>query len=230
MLLNDLQLAVKSSQEPVFVELGALDGVELSNTYLYERCFGWRGILIEANSHNYRKLLKSGRYRSQFVHSAVCSGEPRNVSMTRQGGRTAGQVAVMSAAFLKKWHRKDIDHTEMVPCMSLSSILRQHGHESATFLSLDVEGAEAEVLSAVDPAMFELIMVEWGLNDQLNARVHALLTRARMRLHRQWTVDHISDGGRSRVYVGTRFPNASHRYNRTYTRDRRGFQQKLCSD
>ena len=36
-------------ENPPFVELGAFRGIELSNTYMYERCFGWSGVLIEGN-------------------------------------------------------------------------------------------------------------------------------------------------------------------------------------
>ena len=42
--------------ERTFVELGALDGVWLSNTMLYERCLGWNGLLIEASPVNFEKM------------------------------------------------------------------------------------------------------------------------------------------------------------------------------
>ena len=45
----------------VFVELGALDGIAFSNTYMLERCFGWRGLLIEGNPASFAKLRESGR-------------------------------------------------------------------------------------------------------------------------------------------------------------------------
>ena len=44
-----------------FVELGALDGVTGSNTLGLEACYGWSGLLIEANPTNFRRLQRSGR-------------------------------------------------------------------------------------------------------------------------------------------------------------------------
>ena len=40
-----------------FVELRALDGVQYSNTFMLEHCFGWSGLLIEANRQRCRASL-----------------------------------------------------------------------------------------------------------------------------------------------------------------------------
>ena len=198
-LLPELRAAAGSGRG-VFVELGALDGIKLSNTYLLEHCFGWSGVLIEANNQNFLKLMQSGRNRSTLVHSAVCAS-PGTVSMTRSGGSTAARVDRMSKAFSKKWHRSSTIPTDQVPCKSLSAIMHDAGYDRATFLSLDVEGSEYDVLTAADPTAFEVLMVEWGANVKLNAKVHALLAHAGMRLHREWSVGYVSLGGNSRVHV-----------------------------
>ena len=39
-----------------FVEAGAFDGLDSSNTLILERCFDWTGLLVEANPHNYARL------------------------------------------------------------------------------------------------------------------------------------------------------------------------------
>jgi hypothetical protein len=76
-----------------FVEIGALDGFTFSNTLMLERCFGWRGVLIEANPLNFAKLNASGR-PSVKVQSAVCEADkdPSVVEFTVDGGPVAGQV------------------------------------------------------------------------------------------------------------------------------------------
>lgn len=187
-----------------FVELGAFDGVRMSNTYLLEKCFGWNGVLVEASSANFAKLRRSGRAGSKCVHSAVCAGPPSTVRMTVArdgGGMVAGQLELMSRPF-RKLHRHMFNGTEQVPCRSLTAIMAGAGYDRATFLSLDVEGAEDRVLQAVDPRAFRLVLVEWAQwEEEKNERVHRRLASAGMRLQGQWQHGLIREGGRSRLYV-----------------------------
>ena len=73
LLLLPSLLHAAQGQPGTFVELGALDGVRYSNTYILEKCFNWTGVLIEANPVSYQRLLKSGR-RSTMIHSGACEG------------------------------------------------------------------------------------------------------------------------------------------------------------
>jgi hypothetical protein len=68
------QMFFSNLTEGTFVEIGALDGITFSNTFYFERCQGWRGILIEASPVNFGKLLRNQneRPRSLLVYSAVC--------------------------------------------------------------------------------------------------------------------------------------------------------------
>ena len=58
-ILEILLLAAKHEGQKTFVELGALDGKTLSNTYMLERCFGWHGLLIEGSPQNFEKLKQN---------------------------------------------------------------------------------------------------------------------------------------------------------------------------
>src|SRR5215472_7304519 len=42
-----------------FLDIGAGDGVDLSNTYILENRYGWRGICIEANPDAFEVLRKN---------------------------------------------------------------------------------------------------------------------------------------------------------------------------
>ena len=55
LLLPTLLGSLNGTQSGSFVELGAYDGVTHSNSYMLERCFGWRGVLIEASPSNFQR-------------------------------------------------------------------------------------------------------------------------------------------------------------------------------
>jgi len=57
----------------IFVEIGALDGVRYSNTLYFERMFDWRGVLIEAQPENAKKLLLVDRMKTVKLPFGICS-------------------------------------------------------------------------------------------------------------------------------------------------------------
>ena len=212
LLLPMLLRASGVGQPGTFVELGALNGRLYSNTLLLERCFGWNGLLIEALPHNFEKLVQSGRSRSRFVHSAVCKDGVNQVEMQQEKGNMLQATATSSADIMERQRAaKSIfggAHLERirVPCRPLSRIMHENGLPNATFLSLDVEGAEAIVLETVDPAAFGVVMVEveGSGSGQKDARVHALLERAGLRLFRDLLLGFAASGGHSRLYINER--------------------------
>ena len=148
-----------------FVEIGALDGVRLSNTYMLEHCLGWRGLLIEGNPTNYRHLEQNvangRRSRVSIVHSAVCAAPGGTLNMTVAGGPVAAVPDTTSSHFTQQWaHVNHPEHTVAVPCRPMSELMADAGLPNATFLSLDVEGAEEIVARTFDAARFKVIMVE----------------------------------------------------------------------
>ena len=48
----------KGKQNGVFIEVGAFNGVSGSNTYFFEKERGWKGMLIEPHSLNYKDMVE----------------------------------------------------------------------------------------------------------------------------------------------------------------------------
>ena len=177
-----------------FVELGAYQGTDLSNSLLLERCYNWTGVLIEANPNNFAVLRTAGR-RARLVHSAVCEGDGSSgttVPITVNGMAVSGQVGAMSDTYIRKERRGDnISDVVRVNCRSLASIIRPESHRY-DFLSLDVEGAEDKVLKTVDPSIFGVIMVEDdGYDKNKQDRVDRAINAAGLRRAKQLAV-HLS--------------------------------------
>ncbi len=66
-----------------FLEMGALDGLEISNTKFFEETRGWRGLLIEPNPVEYGKLF-ANRPDAIGVNVAICA-QRQNVHFISSG-------------------------------------------------------------------------------------------------------------------------------------------------
>ena len=120
-----------------FVEIGGLDGVLFSNTYIFEKAFGWKGVLIEAQTDNYLSLEKNrGQGESLTMHAAICKSERYFLEITGTGA-IAG---VNSTGKIKS----------RAPCLQMDDVLIASGIKRLDLLSLDVEGAELDVLQTMD--------------------------------------------------------------------------------
>ena len=67
-----------------FVEIGAYNGVDLSNTYLLEKSFGWTGILAEPNPqhHDHIRAKRIARLSGKCAHAV--SGETLPFWVTKE--------------------------------------------------------------------------------------------------------------------------------------------------
>ena len=91
LLLIPTLLTLVGLRPGTFVELGAYNGVDFSNTFALEKCAGWHGLLIEANPTNFADLAKSDR-SATHEHAAVCDEHTRSINVTVGGKVASGQL------------------------------------------------------------------------------------------------------------------------------------------
>lgn len=132
-----------------FVDVGAADGVEHSNTYNLG-INGWSGILIEPDEVAFNNLLKLyGNNKSiKLINEAVYS-----TSEKRPFYKEPGQASTLSEQFRDKvigLYGIKYD-TKMITCNPLYSILdRLSSPKNIDFLSIDAEGIDMIVLDTMD--------------------------------------------------------------------------------
>ncbi len=144
----------KGKKSGFFVEVGAYDGVTFSNTYFLE-AMGWKGVLVEPNPENFR-LCRKNRPYSASVHAAVASTTEKQTVLSVVKGSNGVDALSFTQATDRQLDRiargsSEIVETE-VPALGLSEILKDV-QEPIDVISIDVEGAELEVLNTLNFAM-----------------------------------------------------------------------------
>jgi FkbM family methyltransferase len=149
-------------RDGVFVEVGAYDGVVLSNSYYFEG-LGWTGVLVEPDAAKAARC-RASRPRSQiFECAAVGSETVQEISFYAVGD---GQV--YSTTNMTQEHRQRLDQYGLsftdtrVKAMTLDRILEAAKLSRIDFVTIDVEEGELEVLRGFDLARWrpEAVMVE----------------------------------------------------------------------
>lgn len=158
-----------------FVEFGATNGRELSNTWLLETGYGWSGILAEPARcwHQDLRANRSARIDTRCVWTT--SGQRLSFHETPWA-----EVSTLTAYRDADAHRmsRQKGRTYDVTTVSLADLLQSHGAPTRIdYLSIDTEGSEYDILAAHDFRRFhfDVITVE---HNRMPARdrIHDLLT------------------------------------------------------
>lgn len=163
--------ALDFKRDGFFLEFGATDGLELSNSWLMEKEFGWSGILAEP-ARGWHDALRSNRdctIDTRCVWKA--SGERLRFTESPRGENSA------ISSFVKT-SRKLRGQQYEVETISLVDLLEAHkAPGTIDFASIDTEGSEFDILNAFDfdRWSFRVMAIEHNLAPQ-RKDIHTLLT------------------------------------------------------
>lgn len=131
-----------NARNGTFVEAGALDGVFHSNTLHFESEKGWRGVLVEPIPP-LCQAARTNRPLAQVFDCALGSDvgvEDLEISLATPGWTGFTRLAHSRRATTAR-------ERLIVETRPLATVLREAGVTAVDYLSLDIEGAEFEVLS-----------------------------------------------------------------------------------
>jgi len=160
----------------VFVEVGAGDGVRYSNTKFLEDELGFGGILIEPSPYAH-KWLKKTRPQNRLYDCAVLNRHDSVEFMIQnetEGWAVSGVTDLMRDSIRKNHHNNSRKIT--VSARPLREITTENSLARIDFLSIDVEGAELEVLKSMDWSIPTYVAaVELGDSDPNDLEAHKML-------------------------------------------------------
>jgi FkbM family methyltransferase len=137
-----------------YLDVGANDPVELSNTYFFYRK-AYKGVLVEPNVSLCEKLR---------------SVRPRDTTLAAGIGVTAVREAdyyIMTYPALNTFSKEEADHQTKasngaisvkevikMPLLNINDVMNEHFQGAPTFLSVDTEGLDLAILKSIDYKRF----------------------------------------------------------------------------
>lgn len=156
----------------VFVDIGAYDGIHISNTYFFEEELGWTGVCIEPIPEIFEKLLANRRCACVQGCISDEAGEKTFLRVSGYPEMLSGLTEKYDPAHLVRIQEDILRYggacEEMtVPCFSFNQLMEKHGISHIDFLSVDTEGGEFDILSSIDYEKYsiDVITVEDNYSD-----------------------------------------------------------------
>jgi len=180
-----------------YVDIGAFDGIHLSNSYSFELA-GWAGICVEPHPR-YFPLCRDNRKAATTIQ-AVCTGAAGTGSVSFQAetmgilsGTDGLNTESVRKAYAARGMRFDGFESIELPTVTLTGLLTEHcpADRMIDFISLDTEGNELAILESTDLRSFPVRALVVEANDQtsanrlirhLNAQGYLLARRLRQNL------------------------------------------------
>jgi len=178
-LLDCWNLDSPLHRQGYFVEFGAFDGVHLSNSYLFEKQFGWQGIVAEPAPDQFAKCVQR---RFCHIDPRCVWGRSGDVVSFNQvpGNEELATADICSNADLHGQARAAQKSLIQVQTVSLNDLLREwDAPRVIDYISIDTEGSEHEILKAFDfgAHAFRTLTVEHNFTDKREP-IHQLLSAA----------------------------------------------------
>jgi len=166
----------KNYEKPgFFIELGALDGVLISNSLFYEKILKWNGICIEPTERHFNNLLIQ---RKCYKFSDVIYDEEKEVtfysappccdSLNGIKEKYDQRHLIRIDRETKQYNYTKNDIIEIKKkSRTMDSILNEVGIKNIDFLSLDTEGSELNILKSINwsDTKIKVICVEDNYGD-----------------------------------------------------------------
>lgn len=178
----------KDKKTGFFLEIGADDGIDKSNTKFFEE-LGWDGMCIEP-SHKRFNLLTNNR--NCICENYAISNEVGEVEFMDISGWGKGLSGIINNYDDRHKSRiqQEIKHSEnkgnetiKVKTELLTNLLDKHGISEIDFCTIDTEGGEFDIIKSIDFDKYKINIIlvennykENNVRDYLKGKGYKLVT------------------------------------------------------
>ncbi len=177
------EFIVNNSYEKSFLEFGATDGKHLSNSFTLEENFGWKGVLAEPDPQ-WHNNLKLNRPNSKIIYECIWkkSDEKMNFFSSEIGAfstlddfRYSDKDTLPGNTSARNKKGKNFE----VKTISINKVIEdEFKGVSPSYISVDTEGSEFEILNSFDFSKYRPIVFTVEHNfTKLQSKIDQLMIK-----------------------------------------------------
>lgn len=170
-------------KDGLFVDIGAFDGVEISNSLFFERELGWKGLCVEPIPEIFARLRANRT--ADCINAAAGTQDGKAEFVVLEGGFETGSHLAKEGEAAKAGTRRI-----PVEVVDIARVLREHGVRRIDFLSIDIEGGEMELFDHIAATGIPIDVAAMELNMSF-VEMDARMARHCYRLEAQVGADRI---------------------------------------
>lgn len=163
----------KNKENGVFLDIGAHDGIDKSNSYFFEKYLNWSGICVEPIPDVFNRLRQNRK--SMCVNAGVSDRNGSAVFWKIQG------YSEMLSGLAENYNdqhklriKKELEvyggnlEEITIEIMDINTLMRKNGIDHVDYCTIDVEGSEEKILSVLEPKEVEIsvLTVENNYNSK----------------------------------------------------------------
>jgi FkbM family methyltransferase len=158
-----------------FVEFGATNGVDLSNTHLLEKELGWTGILAEP-ALVWQDALKLNR-TCKISFDCVWSKSHEEIEFNEVSAAELSTIDTFSGSDMHVQARGSGNKYKVYTVSLLDLLKKYDAPKEIDYLSIDTEGSEFEILNAFDFDAYKIKVITCEHNfTPIREEIYKLLT------------------------------------------------------
>ena len=180
--------------EKTFLEFGATDGLELSNSYMLEISDNWRGVLSEP-SPQWHDLLKKNRTNTKIITKCIWSASKKKLDFFMSDVGVLSTIndyvdSDKSSMPGNAQERKKSGKVISVETISLNDVIKEYfSNVTPSYISIDTEGSEYEILKSFSLDIFRprVFTIEHNFTEYQNKIDQLMNSQNYIRIFRNLT-------------------------------------------
>lgn len=143
-----------------FIEIGAMDGITFDPFYKISKILNLKGLLVEPNPVQFKRLAKTYRGRDVILENIAISNKDGDCDLYINT-KSPGQTSTLYNSNIKKSNTiKKIT----VKCLKYTSLLNKYNINELSFVHIDAEGLDYIIIKDILNSSVHPIMIEFEAN------------------------------------------------------------------